>query len=103
VLAEKPFRFRALHTRLESHVGEHVDDNALTRSLHRLTRLDLIRADSKHFGNRVINTYSLSEPGRENLAAYEALVTVYLHLHELHGKCDGRCPVHEAQDDERAA
>jgi DNA-binding HxlR family transcriptional regulator len=103
VLAEKPFRFRALHSQLEAHVGEHVDDNALTRSLHRLTRSNLVRVDSKRSGNRLIKTYSLSENGREQLATYEAIVDVYTHLHLPADKCDGRCPVHAQQPKERAA
>lgn len=89
VLAEKPFRFRALHSRLETHVGEHVDDNALTRSLHRLTRSGLVRADSKSAGSRVIKTYGLSDKGRQHLLTYEAIVTAYVHLHLLQDECDG--------------
>ncbi|MFI1996824.1 hypothetical protein [Actinoplanes sp. NPDC020271] len=103
VLAEKPFRFRALHSQLEAHVGEHVDDNALTRSLHRLTRSNLVRVDSKRSGNRLIKTYSLSESGRKQLATYEAIVDAYTHLHLPADQCDGRCPAHDQQQNERAA
>lgn len=103
VLAEKPFRFRALHARLVAQVGEHVDDNALTRSLQRLTRSGLVRADSKRSGNRLINTYCLSDQGREHLATYEAIVAVYAHVHLPLDECDGKCSVHHGQQVERAA
>ena len=103
VLAERPFRFRALHSRLEAHVGEHVDDNALTRSLHRLTRAGLARVDSVRTGKRPIKTYSLSDMGREHLAAYEAIVAIYTHLHLPQDQCDGKCPVHGQQRTGRAA
>jgi DNA-binding HxlR family transcriptional regulator len=101
VLAEAPFRFRALHGRLEAHVGEHVDDNALTRSLYRLTRAGLVRIDTIRSGRRPIKTYSLSDKGREHLATYEALVAVYTHLRLPSAKCGGLCPVHERRPMER--
>jgi DNA-binding HxlR family transcriptional regulator len=77
VLAERPFRFRALHARLQAQIGDHVDDNALTRSLHRLTTSGLVHIDSTPSGNRTINTYSLSEHGREQLGTYKAIVEAY--------------------------
>ncbi|GIE89739.1 hypothetical protein [Actinoplanes regularis] len=79
-LAEMPCRFRALHKKLEVHVGEHVDDNALTRSLYRLTRAELVMIDSVQSGRRSIKMYSLGDKGREQLATYEAIVAVYTHL-----------------------
>ncbi|GAA0447908.1 hypothetical protein Aca07nite_73430 [Actinoplanes capillaceus] len=100
VLAEKPFRFRALHAQLVAHVGEHVDDNALTRSLQRLTRSGLVQADSQQSGNRQINTYRLSDKGRVRLVAYEAMVTVYAHINLSPDECDGRCSVHRERDGE---
>lgn len=103
VLAERPYRYRALHTRLESHVGEHVDDNALTRSLQRITRSGMVRADSKRFGSRVIKTYVLTDRGRDNLMTYEAIVTVYAHIHMPADKCDGSCAIHTPRHAERAA
>ena len=95
MLAETSYRFRALHGRLEAHVGEHVDDNALTRSLYRLTRAGLVRIENSRSGRRPIKTYSLSDTGREHLATYEAIVDVYTHLHLPHTECDGACPVHK--------
>jgi DNA-binding PadR family transcriptional regulator len=80
-----------------------VDDNALTRSLHRLTRAGLVRADTKRSGNRTIKTYSLSAEGREHLAAYEAIVAVYTHLHLPEDECDGKCSVHGQRRADRAA
>jgi DNA-binding PadR family transcriptional regulator len=103
VLAERPSRYRALHTRLESHVGEHVDDNALTRCLQRATRSGLIRADSKRLGSRIIKTYALTERGRDQLMTYEAIVAVYAHVHMPESECDGGCSVHTSPQAERAA
>jgi DNA-binding PadR family transcriptional regulator len=102
-LSEKPFRFRALHTQLEAHVGEHVDDNALTRSLHRLTRSGMVRADTKRSGNRLIKTYSLSDKGREQLTTYEAIVDAYTHLRLPEDECDGKCLIHDPQQERCAA
>lgn len=98
VLAERQLRFRALHTQLESHIDEHVDDNALTRSLKRLTRLGMIRVDSKRLGNRMIKAYSLSDKGHERLTAYVAIITVYAHLEQPAHECDGCC-VHKPLSD----
>jgi DNA-binding PadR family transcriptional regulator len=103
VLAERPFRFRALHTRLVTHIGEHVDDNALTRSLHRLRRSGLIRADSKHVGSRSINTYTLSDKGRVHLIKYEALVCVFTHTYTSEEGCDSGCRVHQKPGSDGAA
>ncbi|MGJ3224012.1 hypothetical protein ACQEUV_01315 [Micromonospora aurantiaca (nom. illeg.)] len=80
-----------------------MDDNALTRSLHRLTRSGLVRADSKHIGSRSIKTYGLSDKGREHLVIYEAMVAVYAHLQVPPDECDGTCPVHNQQAAHRAA
>ena len=95
VLAERPYRYRALHTRLETHLGEHVDDNAVSRSLHRLTKIGAIRADSKHFGSRVIKTYSRADKCESYLTTYEALACVLAHLDMARDECDGTCPVHD--------
>jgi DNA-binding HxlR family transcriptional regulator len=103
VLAERPYRYRALHSRLESHVGEHVDDNALTRSLHRVTRSGLVRADSNRSGSRAIKTYALTDRGRNHMMTYQALVTVYAHAHLPEGQCDGACAVHPPRQAQRAA
>lgn len=48
-------------------VREHVDDNALSRSLQRLTRFGLVQADSKRHGSRSINIYTLTDNGREHM------------------------------------
>jgi len=98
VLAERPFRFRALHTRLVTQIGEHVDDNALTRSLHRLTRAGLIQADSRRMGSRPIKIYGLSDKGRVHLMKIEAIVCVFTDAHTSDDECDGKCRVHPGQD-----
>jgi DNA-binding HxlR family transcriptional regulator len=103
VLAERPYRYRALHTRLETHLGEHVDDNAVSRSLQRLTKIGAVRADSKRFGSRVIKTYSLADKGESYLATYEALACVLAHLDMSSDECDGVCPVHDGLCAKRAA
>ena len=97
VLAERSFRFRALLTRLESHIGEHVDDNALTRSLRRLTRSGLVRADNKRVGRRNIKVYSVTDTGREHVELYHAFITVYEHRRKPAGACDRTCCVHGPQ------
>lgn len=91
VLAERPYRYRALHNRLTAQVREHVDDNALSRSLQRLTRHGLVRADSKHHGSRPINIYTLTNDGREQMLTYEAIATGYAHVHMPESQCDGDC------------
>lgn len=89
VLAERPYRYRALHTRLETHLGEHVDDNAVSRSLHRLTKAGAIRADSKHIGSRIIKTYALADKGESYLVTYEALARAFAHVKLSRDDCDG--------------
>lgn len=76
-LAQRPSRFRALASRLETHVGEHVDDNALSRSLHRLTRSGLVTADGNRIGGRDFKVYRLTAKGREHVNTYGALVAVF--------------------------
>ncbi|MFI9641424.1 hypothetical protein ACIG87_15390 [Micromonospora sp. NPDC051925] len=80
-----------------------MDDNALTRSLHRATRAGLVRADSERSGSRVINTYALTDRGRESLMTYEAIATVYTHVHLPEDACDGNCSIHTPRQAERAA
>jgi DNA-binding HxlR family transcriptional regulator len=94
ILAERPYRYRALHTRLTTHFCGHMDDNALSRSLHRLTRFGLVHADSQSFGSRDINTYALADKGRETLRTYEALASVYAHVNMSDDECDGSCTIH---------
>lgn len=77
-LAQRPSRFRALASRLETHVGEHVDDNALSRSLHRLTRSGLITADGSRVGRRDFKVYRLTAKGHQQVHTYVALVAVFI-------------------------
>lgn len=77
-LAQRPSRFRALASRLETHVGEHVDDNALSRSLQRLTRSGLVTADDNRVGRRDFKVYRLTAKGREHVRTYGALVAVFI-------------------------
>jgi DNA-binding HxlR family transcriptional regulator len=84
-------------------VREHVDDNALSRSLQRLTRFGLVRADSKRHGSRSINIYTLTDNGREHMLTYEAIATVYAHVHLPGDQCDGSCSVHGGPCDGHAA
>lgn len=86
VLAERPYRYRALTNRLTAQVRAHVDDNAVSRSLKRLTRFGLVRADSKHHGSRAINIYMLTDNGRELCLTYEAIATGYAHVHMPEGR-----------------
>jgi DNA-binding PadR family transcriptional regulator len=77
-LAQRPSRFRALASRLETHVGEHMDDNALSRSLQRLTRSGLVTADGNRVGRRDVKVYRLTALGREHVRTYRALVTAFI-------------------------
>jgi len=89
-LSEQPSRFRALASRLETHVGEHVDDNALSRSLHRLTRFGLVTAERRSVGRRDLKTYRLTRTGREQVGTFAAFVAVITHKPE-DGHNDGCC------------
>jgi DNA-binding HxlR family transcriptional regulator len=91
VLAERPLRFRALLRRLEAHVGDHVDDNALSRSLHRLTRMEYVRAESERIGQRDFPFYSITRAGRDHVATYDAFIALYQGLHASGGDCNGCC------------
>jgi len=102
-LAERPSRFRALASRLETHVGEHVDDNALSRSLHRLTRSGLVTAECSRVGRRDVKLYRLTRSGREHVATYGAFVAAYRPIDRLPGgDCDGCC-LHSPQGTDRIA
>ncbi|MFI7509603.1 hypothetical protein ACIBSS_22555 [Micromonospora aurantiaca] len=80
-----------------------MDDNAVSRSLHRLTKAGAIRADSKHFGSRIIKTYALADKGESYLVTYEALARVFAHVNMSRDDCDGACPVHDGPCGKRAA
>lgn len=102
-LAERASRFRALASRLETHVGEHVDDNALSRSLHRLTRTGLITADCTQVGRRDYKLYRPTGKGHQHVKTYAAVTTAYTHLDQPeHGRCDGCC-LHGPQRTDRDA
>jgi DNA-binding HxlR family transcriptional regulator len=103
VLAERPYRFRALSNRLTAQVRVHVDDNAVSRSLKRLTRHGLVRADSKRHGTREINLYMLTDTGREMYLTYEAIHNGYADVHMLESQCDGNCDGDGDPCDEHAA
>jgi DNA-binding HxlR family transcriptional regulator len=102
-LSARPRRFRELHVRLEASLGEHVDDNTLTRGLGRLTRSGLIHVESTLKGLRDFKTYSLSDRGRERLREVEGLLAVYAHLLSPADECDGGCYQHRMHDVECAA
>jgi DNA-binding HxlR family transcriptional regulator len=102
-LSTRPRRFRELHARLEANLGEHVDDNTLTRGLGRLTRSGLIHVESTLKGLRDFKTYSLSDLGRERLREVEGLLAVYAHLLSPADECDGGCYQHRMHDLDCAA
>ncbi|MDT4991579.1 MAG: HxlR-like helix-turn-helix, partial [Actinoplanes sp.] len=90
-LDERPFRFRELHARLETNIGEHVDDNALTRGLGRLTRSGLVHVEEASVGVRHIKIYDLSDLGCEQLRQVDGLLAAYAHMRHPQGACDGGC------------
>lgn len=94
VLEERPFRFRALLTRLESQVGEHVDDNALSRSLHRLTGSGLVGVEVTPIGGRNFNVYGLTETGHKYLETYGAFIAIYARVEKPCDDCSGCCLRH---------
>lgn len=83
-LAERPSRYRALASRLQAHVGQHLDDNALSRSLRRLVRYGLVTADSNRIGKRDFKVYRLTDKGREHVGTYQALVAAFTQRSEHH-------------------
>ncbi|NUR30049.1 MAG: hypothetical protein HOV83_30070 [Catenulispora sp.] len=103
VLAERPYRYRALTNRLTAQVRVHVDDNAVSRSLHRLTRFGLVQADSRHHGSRAINIYTLTPNGRELYLTYEAIATGYARAQPPGTPCDGSCDDGDGPCDQHAA
>jgi DNA-binding PadR family transcriptional regulator len=100
-LAQRPSRFRALASRLETHVGEHVDDNALSRSLQRLTRSGLVTADGNRVGRRDFKVYRLTAKGREHVHTYLALVAVF--ANKPHPDSDHGCCTHRPERTQDAA
>ncbi|WP_117214520.1 winged helix-turn-helix transcriptional regulator [Allorhizocola rhizosphaerae] len=83
-LAQRPSRFRQLATRLQRHVGEHVDDNALSRSLQRLTRSGLVTADDNRVGRRDFKVYRLTAKGHAHVHTYGALAAVFVEKPDPH-------------------
>jgi DNA-binding HxlR family transcriptional regulator len=76
-LGQRPSRFRALASRLETQLGAHLNDNALSRSLHRLTRHGLITADCDKVGRRDLKVYRLTPKGVQHAQTYEVLIAAF--------------------------
>lgn len=82
LLAERPSRYLTLVRRAQRVVGEQVADEHIveaniTRSLHRLQRLGLVRADALAQGRRRVAVYHLTDRGRSVLDTYRALLAAY--------------------------
>ncbi|MBX7267600.1 hypothetical protein KIF24_17195 [Micromonospora sp. Llam7] len=77
LIAERPSRFRDLVTRLEGQVEGHVDDNAVGRSLKRLTNDSLVRKAKMRDGNKLVPVYSITDEGRLSVSVYHAVIDAY--------------------------
>jgi DNA-binding PadR family transcriptional regulator len=80
VLAEHPYRFRELANRLETQIDEHIDDNAVSRSLRRLTRAKHVQPTRTRIGRREVPVYAITDEGRLHLQTYGALIDTYKRL-----------------------
>lgn len=77
-IAERPYRFRELVSRLERQVdGGHVDDNAVGRSLKRLTNDNHVRKSKMRHGNKIVPVYSITDEGRLSVRLYHAFIDAY--------------------------
>ena len=79
VLADRALRFRAIHRQLELTVGDHVDDNTLSRSLRRLIRVGHVTVETKRIGQRDFPFYGITAAGREQLNTYRILILMFRH------------------------
>lgn len=77
LIAERPYRFRDLVTRLEGQVDGHVDDNAVGRSLKRLTNDNHVRKAKMRHGNKIVPVYSITDEGRLSVRLYHAFIDAY--------------------------
>lgn len=82
VVAERPYRFRALLTRLqaqvlEAQIGDHINDNALTRGLHRLQHANHVESTTVKVGRREVPVYTITADGLEQLKTYGAFIDTY--------------------------
>jgi DNA-binding HxlR family transcriptional regulator len=76
-LAEGPHRFRALRTRIEDEMDEHMDDNALSRSLRRLEKEGYIASRKLQVGRRQVPVYTITDVGLDNVRLYAAIIATY--------------------------
>jgi DNA-binding HxlR family transcriptional regulator len=76
-IAERPYRFRDLVTRLEGQVAGHVDDNAVSRSLRRLADDNHVRKAKMRDGNKIVPVYSITDQGRLSVRLYHAFIDAY--------------------------
>jgi DNA-binding PadR family transcriptional regulator len=77
VLSEKPRRFLALVRAVRATVGGEILDGTVARSLDRLQQFGHVTTESVQFGERVVTVYCLTDRGREQLMAYQAIVAAY--------------------------
>ncbi|GAA3741631.1 hypothetical protein GCM10022225_26390 [Plantactinospora mayteni] len=77
-IAERPYRFRELVSRLERQTdGRHVDDNAVGRSLRRLANDNHVRKSKMRDGDRLVPVYAITDEGRLQVRLYQAVIDVY--------------------------
>lgn len=82
LIAERPYRFRDLVTRLESQVEGHVDDNAVGRSLKRLTNVRHVRRAKMRDGSKLVPVYSITDEGTLSVGVYRAFIDAYRHIRQ---------------------
>jgi len=81
-LAEGPLRFRELAKLVSCRIGDRLEDNALSRSLDRLQRQDLVAAEQTTLGRRIVPVYRITDLGRVHLGRYHALVLAYQQINK---------------------
>lgn len=81
-LAGSPLRFRELARLASYRIGDRLEDNALSRSLDRLQRQRLVRAEQTTLGRRNVPVYQITALGRTHLDRYQALVHTYQQFHD---------------------
>lgn len=85
LIAEHPCRFRDLVTRLEKQVAGHVDDNAVSRSLKRLTKNNHVHKAVNRYGKKDVPVYSITDEGLLFTYRYQAVIDAYRRIQQ---NCD---------------
>ena len=90
-LLEHPRRFSQVRQDVQAHSDEHLDDNALLRSLKRLRRAHMLSKEKTRSGRRVVSLYSITPQGRHHLDRYDVLVASWRMDKRPAAPCQGCC------------